>query len=229
MGCRGGPISGWSLNGVAVGILGAYSNKTPPLHPRSCKYVPRVHVCPVNSTVCLHKGMGVVEAGGRDGLWETKGTWPEAASKQSKGNKHEHLHRQCIRESSELCLPSTGTESQHRSYLLQDSSLCCKSPSSGKGENIYFKETENPKPKLRASALPTCLDPIPSRVLMVTERIGSLASQAPPALVVPSPASLLARWYLLTHPKERFNLHPCQIQLSHQKYWAHPDCTGAPI
>ena len=71
--------------------------------------------------------------------------------------------------------------------------LCCKSPSSGKRENIYFKETENPKPKLRASALPTCLDPIPSRVLMVTERIGSLASQAPPVLVVPSPASLLAR------------------------------------
>ena len=42
---------------------------------------------------------------------------------ERQGNKHEHLHRQCIRESSELCLQSTGTESQHRSYLLQDSSF----------------------------------------------------------------------------------------------------------
>lgn len=57
-----------------MGILAAYLNKTPPLHYRSCKYVPRVHVCPVNSVVCLHKGMGVVEAGGSEGLGEIKGT-----------------------------------------------------------------------------------------------------------------------------------------------------------
>lgn len=65
-------------------------------------------------------------------------------------------------------------------------------PVQGKGKT-YTSRKENPKPKLRASVLATCLDPIPSRVLMVTEWIGSLASQAPPALVVPSPASLLTR------------------------------------
>ena len=152
------------------------------------------------------------------------------------------LHLSRARETNmSTCTGSASERAQNSVYSQQEQRVntgptcfrtppfCCTSPSSGKGENIYFKETENPKPKLRASALATCLDPIPIRVLMVTERIGSLASQAPPALVVPSPASLLARWYLLTYPKERFNLHSCQIQLSHLKYWAHPDCTGAPI
>ena len=177
-----------------MGILGTYSNKTPPLHPRSCKYVPRVHVCPVNSTVCLHKGMG--------------GWWRLGAGMDYERQRGPdlRLHLSRARETNmSTCTGSASERAQNFIYSQQEPRvntgptcfrtppLCCKSPSSGKRENIYFKETENPKPKLRASALPTCLDPIPSRVLMVTERIGSLASQAPPALVVPSPASLLAR------------------------------------
>ena len=108
---------------------------TPPQVLQICTKSPCVP-CQLYSVSPQRDG-GVVEAGGRDGLWETKGTWPEAASKQSKGNKHEHLHRQCIRESSELHLQSTGTESQHRSYLLQDSSsLLQESQFREKGKHI---------------------------------------------------------------------------------------------
>ena len=121
--------SEWGCSGYSCCLL--KQDPTTPLQVlQICTKGPRVPC-----QLCLHKGMGVVEAGGSEGLGEIKGTWPEAASEQSKGNKHGPLHRQCIRESLELCLQSTGTEGQHRSYLLQDSSLLQESQFRKRGKH----------------------------------------------------------------------------------------------
>ena len=68
--------------------------------------------------------------------------------------------------------------------------------------------------------------PHPDRVVIVTEQRGSPTSHLAPALAPPPPTPPPTKVIALAHPEERCDLHPHQIQLSHQRHWAHTVCTG---
>lgn len=133
-----GEVTEWACSGYSWCL----PNKTPPLHHRSVLQIcTKSPYCALSTLQCAStKGWGWW----RLGQWWTmrdKGPWPMRLYLSRTGNKHRHLQAVYQRAQNSVYSQQKQRVNTGPTCFRTPPSIY-QSPSSGKGENIYFKERE---------------------------------------------------------------------------------------